>query len=327
MRIDGDALYQHLYTAGNSPEYAEEGTEICIECPLCQDDRPRLYISAETGAWTCFHCGEQGGLHRFFLTVCELDTNEAVDLTRKIRLRDDQPDTVDYFARGRDTPELEAVDIKLPVTMQVVSHDSPELYLNYLAKRHVSPELAATRGIGYCESGRYSHRVIIPVESDGFLFTFIARTVLTQCPSCTKRLNDCVCRPYRFPKVLTPKGGKPRLSLYNLDAVQKSHSRRVVVMEGVFDVLRKPHEAVAILGSTASPTQMTLLAGLARERDLIICLDGDQAGYRGALKLAEACASELLKVRVVLLTMGTDPSILEEQELEDYLRDARQYIV
>lgn len=319
-----EALYDWLFEGGYTPELVEDDSEITICCTLCSDDRPRLYISCDSGAWTDFHCGESGGLHRLLTAVCGLDVTDAIDLARS--WRDADAIETDYLAPREEKAQPAAVDVVLPAQMLPIDRRTPEQFAKYLERRHVSLELAAARGVGYCEAGRYARRIIVPVETDGHLYTFVARTILSQCPNCAERLDKCVCsRP--FPKVLTPKGGHPRLTVYNFDAVRRGGSPSLVVVEGVFDALRLPNEAVALLGSTASHTQIALLAGLARGRRCILALDGDMAGYRGALKLADALTAELVQVSVALLPSGSDPGSLRAEEFETCLTNAQPYIL
>lgn len=330
--IKTEALFAKLDTAGFQPELVEEDTEITICCPLCDDDLPRLYISADTGAWVCFHCHEQGGLHRLLLTVCEMDASEAFEVGRTLRTVD-PTEYDDYFELSEDSLNKTAEqprELVLPSQFHPIDARAPSAILKYLERRHVSPELAAARGIGYAVTGRYAWRVIVPAITDQCLYTFVARTILTNCPNCEEVLDDCMCRPRRFPKVLTPTtkdGARPRYTLYNFDAVRASRSTRVIVVEGVFDALRLPTEAVALLGSSISATQVSLLAGLVRGRDCIIALDGDEAGYRGALKVAEALTAELVPVFVALLPYGADPGSMDAQELEKCLHDARAFVL
>lgn len=328
--IKSDELFDRLFEAGLQPELVEDDTEITLCCPICDDDRPRLYVSVDSGAWLCFHCGEEGGLHRLFTAILGERASDAYDAVSRLRGRAEEE--IDYFEPSsvKREPATPAAILRLPPQFRPISKDSPVVFLNYLAKRHVSPELAASRGVGYAVTGRYAWRVILPVQSDGTLFTYIARTVQTQCPNCSERLDDCTCRPYKFPKVLTPQsreGAHPSLTLYNYDAVRGAKPANPVVVEGAFDALRLPARAVALMTSHASATQIALLAALARGGDLTLCLDGDDAGYIGALKIAEALTSEMVRVKVALLPEGEDPCSVRLEILHKALDSARPFVL
>lgn len=325
--LKSNALYDWLFKAGWNPELVEEDTEIILTCPLCGDTRPRLYISTDSGAWHDFHCGEEGGLHRLMTAVCGERASDAHDLVTQFRTAEDD---VDYFQKADLPREDKVATLALPPSYNPIGPETPEIFLAYLRKRHVSPELAAARGLGYAISGRYGWRIIVPVQNDGHLYTFIGRTVQTQCPHCTEKLDDCICQPFKFPKVLTPTqkhGSRPRLTLYNYDAVRRAHPASPVVVEGVFDALRLPNKAVALMGSSASATQIALLAALARGGSITLCLDADSAGYHGMLKIAEALSAELVTVKIALLPEGEDPSSVDDQTLIDALDNAHLFVL
>lgn len=131
-------------------------------------------------------------------------------------------------------------------------------------------------------------------------------------------------------KVLTPSakyGARPSHSLYNLESVRAGAGSKVIVVEGVFDALRRPAEAVALLGSRASDLQLNLLAGLARGRDVVIALDGDEAGYRGALQVADGLVSWAVLPKIALLPEGEDPGHMDAEAFEACIQDAKEYVV
>lgn len=329
MTLNADALYSWLSAEGHDPEFLEDDTEIAICCPTCNDDKPRLYVGADSGAWICFHCGAQGNLVGLLKGLLG-DFDEAFELRRKWT-RDEAPDPFEHVGAARSTPKP-AVSIELPDEFRPLEATSPAHFVKYLQKRGVPLELAQARGVGYCLEGYYRYRIILPVVNDEYLYTFVARTILVRCPSCGGRIATstpaaaCMCeRP--IPKVLTPQGGTPRQALYNLDAVRHAGGQRVVVVEGVFDALRLPDEAVALLGSSPSPTQISLLAGVARGRDVIVCLDGDSAGRGGAAKVADGLASAMVRVRVAHLAEGQDPGSLSRLDLQGVLTAATRHVL
>ena len=329
--VDGDRLFDLLAREGLDPEWMEEETEIAIACPLCEDDRPRLYIGSDTGAWICFHCDEQGGFMQLLGHVVSLDTHQQMEARR--RIVDEAVD--DPWAAQTAEPKREAPngDARLAAACELPSEFkpfsagvAPEVFNRYLLYRRINLALASVRGLGYAVGGRYARRLVVPVANDGFLFTFVARSVLAGCPNCEEPFEDCTCER-RFPKVLTPSGGKPKLSLYNLDFVRVSQSERVVVVEGVFDALSLPAEGLALLGSSLSPTQLLLLAGVSRGRQVYVALDGDKAGRAGARRVADALISALVPCFIASLPDGADPNSLERDQLEDCLTKAKRYVL
>ena len=317
--LDSTALFDLLFSEGLDPEFVEEDTQITVTCTLCEDDRPRLYLSSDTGAWLCFHCGEQGSLMSFFSQVLGYPPDEAFEQRRRIsQFEEHRP--------ARYLPHSSASEVEIPVELPLgyrhIDAASPVLFRRYLERRRVNLELAATFRIGYAMTGTYAYRVIVPVLTGGHLYSFVARTVLEHCPNCTLALADCVCAE-PISKVLTPRGGHPRLTLFGYDAACRLKSNRLIVTEGVFDALRLPGESVALLGSAISPTQVQLLRGLSEMgKRIILCLDGDTAGRQGTKKSMEALLSCMVPVQVARLPDGVDPGGAEWDVLQTCLAQA-----
>lgn len=333
-RLRYDLLFDYLMEQGLQPELVEDDEEITICCPMCEDDRPRLYISAEHGGWVCFHCSEEGNLHQFLMEACGLSGGKAYALETTLLPRDEGNIWgEDWTPTARPEKKREVTtELRLPRQFEPLVN-SAEGAANhrdgwrYVLSRRVDPDVAVTLGIGYAKSGRYANRVIIPVTQGGKLYTFIARTLLTQCPNCTQLIDDCTCRPYKYPKVLTPSnmdGAQARGTLFNRDMV--GDAKEVTIVEGVFDALRRPHNTVALLGAGHSKAQVSQLLDMARHGTrLTIALDPDTAGYKGAFKLASALAAEMVPVRVALLPDGKDPGSMDDDEWAACLNAAKEF--
>lgn len=319
--INGESLYTILHEEGFDPDFTEEDEEIAIICPLCEDDEPRLTINAESGAWICFRCGERGGPLQIFTVICDMEGADAMDKLREIR-----SDTgfTRVVAPRIETP-FEGVE--LPPEYIPVDETSPPFVLKYLTKRKVSVSLAQEHHIGYALEGRYAYRVILPVVTDGVLYSFVARTMFKRCPECLQKLGSCTCE-YEFRKVLTPTGGKPSLTLYNYEAVREagtSGGSAVVLVEGSFDALRRHTNSLALLTSHVSPAQVTLLAAL--RRPVILCLDGDDAGRHGTQQSAEALVSAMIPTLVATLSEGEDPGSVEDEYYQEVLDNAKPFFL
>jgi DNA primase len=332
--IRADLVYDWLFEQGHQPDVVEEDEEIIVCCPLCDDDRARLYISTEHGGWHCFHCGEEGNLHQLLMSAYNLTGAEAFEASEWY--------TQDGDVWGDDTGfsptapvfkrQAEAIPSELVLPRQVECGDfttmAAEPYADYLANRGIDPAVAEAYGIGYARSGRLRDRVVIPVMAEGKLYTYVARTLLTHCPNCEEKLDDCTCTPFKYPKVLTPHkkdGGINRGTLFNYDHVA-AQDGPVIVVEGVFDALRFPEHAVALLGASASRAQVAQLLKLARGgRDIVIALDGDKAGWLGAYKLATALTAEMITPLVALLPDGTDPGDMTREAFKEALVEAQEF--
>lgn len=118
---------------------------------------------------------------------------------------------------------------------------------------------------------------------------------------------------WKLPREL-PKGD----ILFNWHRARPLLQRGVVVVEGPFDAMRVWQagfrSVVALLGSTATPSQQALLSSAP---NVIVLLDGDTAGRHGARKLASALTST--SVTVVDLPDGHDPADLPDEDVHRML--------
>jgi hypothetical protein len=190
-----------------------------------------------------------------------------------------------------DEPSRQSDAIKLPdefERLRLPVGTGNRRFWNYAARRHLTPELVQTYNIGFCRTGRYAGRLIVPVVHNSQLVSFVARDITDVQPM----------------KILSPSGNRQSQYLFNLDRVRHSIDR-VVVVEGVFDCFVLPDRAVASLGKRLTNAQVLLLAE-AGFRSVSLAWDAD------ARREAEDAASRLalfVDTHVVSLAEG-DPSKL-----------------
>lgn len=283
---------------------AEGGTELVITCPLCFDERPRLYIEATTGAWICFRCNERGGLRRLLIEVCELPPNEAYPMEMAL-----------LAGKKRQQPGLIVSRPAPPSMVELPSGFQPDpgdgLAAQYLQSRGLRPDWAEEMKMGYCLVGYYHHRVIVPVYTQGALRTFVARSWL---PDVTK-------------KVLMPEGSQAERALFGYDTLRVGDYRyaAIILVEGVFDALRMwelgHFHTLATLGAHITDIQRILVKRLAA-RNVVLLRDADTAGWEAAIKEARELAAAMIPVSIALLPAG-DPGAATPAEIRQALETAK----
>ena len=305
--IDPDALIEFFIDGGFPAELVEDGTEIRIPCPLCGDDRSRLYIEAETGVWICFRCQERGDLFDLFHRALGMEPAEAFETRRKLRFR-----TEPKFRFGGGVP-APAPGVELPahylrIDSRVELPEGWDRIIGYVESRHVPYARALSYEMGFCFGGPYAGRIIIPVTYRKQLYTFVARAL----------------DPAVEPKVLYPAGSRRSDVVFNLDRLERlQHPRPLIITEGVFDALRLPNCAVAILGSQMSAQQVTLLGRLpVGWRPFIIMMDGDKPGRNASLQIHRSLWSHGIPHVEARLPEGTDPSDAPEEVLRETIDKA-----
>jgi hypothetical protein len=157
----------------------------------------------------------------------------------------------------------------LPFTLRLQWHP-------YLEQRRIRCQTAAWFGVGhYGGSGFLRGRMVFPIHDErGELVGYAGRSM-----------------DGREPRYLFPPGFRKSQVVFNLHRAVESAARQggvVIVVEGFFDCL-KVHQAgygnmVALMGTSVSDRQSELLDTYFRE--LVVMLDGDEAGRRATRVLA-----------------------------------------
>jgi len=117
-------------------------------------------------------------------------------------------------------------------------------------------------------------------------------------------------------------------NLYNLDLARKLSNKidHVYLVEGYMDVvgLNKNgiENVVANLGTSLTDKQILILNQFFE--DVIICFDGDESGYKAALRAAENSIKELQpekQISFLFLPDGEDPDSFSNKNGKDYFID------
>ena len=294
---------------GLDPQRVSSGRELAVSCPLCGDQSKRMYVNAETAQWICFKCEERGGIYWLCRKVLGLDHFEAM------RVIDQLPDThtPDYHSRTttfklkvRRYAEDAAEGIVLPKDYHPLTDPSApgeRPFWMYLLSRGVLGQEVRDNEIGFCLTGHYKWRVIVPVRSKGVLWTFVARAIGNI-----------------EPKVLHPVGAQPRRALFGIDRLD---STTAIITEGVFDAIKVGDSAVATLGTNLTPYQRDLLHSKG-VTSVIFLWDGDEAGRSGVYRAVEPMQAAGFAVKVAFLDEGEDPDTAPFFMIEKAILSAKE---
>lgn len=255
------------------------GNEIHVCCPLCGDTRYRMYINTVSGLVYCHNCQYKGNIVRL---VADVEHIPVFMARQKIQSAAESPvegSLSEYLLTKHiyATPyTITKRSVKLPEEFKLL-HNSSSCVANqakrYLYKRGITAQQIESHGMGYCTSGEYDQRVIIPIVQEDQMKFWVAR-----------RFNTTV-----YPKEKSPHSEfyqwKKSEVIFNLDTAVKTYNS-LVICEGIFDALSWGNIGVALLGKTLYEPQ---LVSLLQYRDLItdgvyVCLDADAT--ESTIKLA-----------------------------------------
>lgn len=294
------------YRVSNSNKY-----ELTLSCPFCedrgfsQDESYHLGLNILKGLGHCFRCGwKLRGVIPIAKELSEVYGVKVSLLGKHEGLQEQPKEEV------KPAEELEPVSLPLGYERFSSKPDRIELKArNYLRNRQVSLLQITRHKIGYTAIGDMAWRIIFPVlDVDSKVVGWVARSFAGAKP---KYLNS---------------GG-----LKGLWNAQKS-AKTAVVVEGIMDALRveqallqvRDSVAIARLGSVITQLQLNLLK---QYENIVIFPDADKPGIKGALELASKCDDCNMNVGVVVpaAMTGLDPGNMNEAEILDHLRGARQF--
>lgn len=231
-----------------------------IQCvyPGCDDHSNHLGINLGSGVHTCWKCGQKGGPAQLVKLLEHCSWGAAKRIVGQYSTEDGYipPDAYQGNARRATGAFM------LPKT---ATAKLPGPHQRYLEGRGFNVEyLQRNYDVMACyTTGRYRHRVIIPMYLNGVLVNFQARDITGR-----------AARKYLMAPnedALVP-GDK---LLYGLDRAGES----VALVEGVMDVWRIGAGGVAVLGTKLTEEKLSLLPQHGVQRVFVV-YDQD-AGERG----------------------------------------------
>jgi DNA primase len=235
-------------------EYRRSGDELLFFCPFCQHHKRKLSVNLKSNNVKCWICDERGKnvrrLLKSRLTNSQLyewdKINNVVDLTQ----------LDDNIFQEQSAP-LEEV-ILLPEEFVSLANKnlplSSKFAMRYLLDRGYTKENIVMWKIGYCSSGEYAGRVVVPsFNNNGDINYFIARSYAD-----------------KFPKYMNPKVSKDIV----FNELYLDWNTDIILVEGVFDAM-KAKNAIPLLGSTLNQQSNLFKKIVYYEPNIYIALDPD----------------------------------------------------
>lgn len=153
--------------------YLQDG-DIAYHCPFCHHHKKKLYINVYTQQIHCWVCHAKGRSIKSFGKKIGMQSSE---LSAIGTIYSDDDYRLEFAVE-------EKMILKLPPEFKKLSvkpksfNQTYTTAINYLTKRGVTMDMIIKWNIGYCESGFYANRVVIPsYDSNGELNFFTARAI------------------------------------------------------------------------------------------------------------------------------------------------------
>ena len=289
-------------------QQTDSALNVC--CPFCPrpDTNYHLGIFYSISRFSCFRCGDTGSLFEYLKAVRNISWDDFRDKT-KLKPKLEEMALSDLVASRLKKKEEEVGPTKsvlLPDCRQIdkACVERYPMLGAYLKERKLSLEICqeyeASFG-GYV--GEFAYRMILPIwDETGKQISYQARDITGQARAKYKSGHGCPINNYLY---------------YSSALVAKSWDVDVFrgyLVEGIFDVWRMEHSAVASFGKQLSELQKLKLICDDSLDEIVVCWDAD--AYNKAEGVAREL-SEFKKVGVVRLPEGHDPDSLGEQAVRE----------
>jgi DNA primase len=264
---------------GKSHKRAREN--YAFNCPKCNHHKPKLEVNLHTdengqNPFECWVCGFKGRTIKSLLKQLQVPAEQAYEILKYVR----KGDEIGYAPTSTVELPKEFQSLYEATTTSIIANK----VRSYLYKRGFTDRDFLKYNIGYCTSGQYTGRIIVPSYGENNQINFfVART-----------FEDA------YHKYRNPECSKDIIGFENLI----NWSQPIILVEGVFDAIAVKRNAVPILGKSLSKALIKKIVSSTVE-DIYIALDRD------ALKKALQYVEQFLNMgkKVYLVDMqDKDPS-------------------
>lgn len=323
-------------------------------CPFHEDSNPSLVVSPEKQIYNCFVCNNGGNAIAFIQRIEKCDFKEAfnklidlsgLDESFKMKVKEE----ITYNPYN----ELQQRQIKMNDAIQEFlkynARMNSEGCLDYLKNRGINDESLDKFGIGYLSDinaltnylikkygfqehemaendffrignygifSPYEHRITIPIyDRFHYLIGYAGRQSIVNTGLDAKYINPSTTEIFQKSQTL--------YNMFNANGALRNNDA-IFVVEGYMDAITMDQNGypntVALMGTALTDEHITLLKHT--KKDIVIVLDGDQAGQNAMLKIYRQCARSGLDVMFAVLPEGKDPDDMFKingQEMKELL--------
>lgn len=332
------SFYDRIRDSVNVSDYVRtkvnltrKGMEYTGLCPFHSEKTPSFTVNDKKKFYHCFGCSAHGDVIRFesetsglsykdsaykiaekySIEVPKFSKEEEYEQIKTDKIHTILSITSEYYASKLDSKIITTLKNR-GITEDIIkkyklgySGKAGELINHFNNKKYTLNELCEAGILSKKSDGRYieffTNRIMIPIKSSfGKIIGFGARSINDEMPKYINSSENFVFK----------KGE----SLFGEDIAYSSAYKagNIILVEGYFDVISLHQNGflntVASLGTAVTKNQIDKMWRMADE--IIICLDGDEAGIRASKRLLNIVLENITSgknISFVLLPKGYDP--------------------
>ena len=330
----------------------KRGKEFIGLSPFKTEKTPSFTVNDEKGFYHCFSTSEHGNIFDFVMKTQNLKFGEAVKSLANLAGMSPYIFSKQDEEREKNWQEYRSIYSQYVQFYhdEILKNEQAHTARDYLKKRNLSKEEVKKFKIGYVKKNpnfyekikkefnekvltasglfyldekkniyveRFKDRIIFPINNiSGQPIGLGGRTI---------QEKNYLAKYINSPETQFFKKGS---NLYNLDRARKISNKidHVYLVEGYMDVVGLSkngiENVVANLGTSLTDKQILILNQFFD--DIIICFDGDESGYKAALRAAENSIKELQpekNISFLFLPDDEDPDSFVNKNSKNYFID------
>lgn len=264
-------------------------------CPFCKHHKPKLEInftenSKGDNPWHCWACDKRG--KKLVQLFKVLDTPKEKIMELKSYIQTDVKDDITITSDKVHLPK-EFISLVNPPSTIMARHAA-----SYLKKRGITEDDIIKYNLGYCESGAYVNRIIVPsYDENGILNYFTARSFEKD-------------NPIKYKNPNTTRNIIPFEFFVNWDLP-------LVLCEGPFDAIAIKRNVIPLLGKNIQSCLMKRIV-MSSVKKIYIALDKD--AQKKALEFCQQLMGEGKEVYLVNI-QDKDPSDMGFKHFTHIIQD------
>jgi hypothetical protein len=260
-----------------------------MDCPFPECGKSNhLYVNARSGKWICHVCGQAS--HDIKRLLIQVEGYDWLKSGAGLMGMGEAPEP----EQEPEPKEPERINTPLPPEYIPVWDGERWSFPKYLTSRNINRKTARRLDLGYCSSGEYANRIILPIR----------------CPLGNSFTSRMV---HNYTRIRYKAGEHAGRLLYGWESL-RWYRGKVVLVEGPFDaikVIQSGYAAIALMGKLLSRTKTPLLNSI--DRELVVMLD-EEAG-KESIKVARELGSKIAVAK-------NDPGDMDKEEIHNAVSGA-----
>lgn len=277
--------------------YYSNSSEYLFHCPSCDHHKKKLSINLEKNVFKCW--------------VCDWSGKNVYKVVRRYGSTDnkyewqsfDQEIEIEKFSDKLFAPKEKNKQHKICLPDEFISLANKKLPttsiypLNYLKSRGINKKDIIKWKIGYCSSGAYAGRVVIPsFNIEGDVNYFVTRSYDNDWK---KYMNPQVSKDIVF--------NHPYINFHE----------PVILVEGVFDSIKAGENSIPLLGSTLNENSLLFYQIIKHDTPVYLALDPD--ANKKTNRIIKLLLSHNVETYLVSIAPHKDPGEMTKNQFNDKL--------